>query len=87
MTNKKCIFCRVVKPLDNFVKHKQCSDGRGNMCKDCYNQKKRDQRFDNRAVSKEDRQMVHDILTRLGYNLNSDIPVHQQFLIKHNLVK
>jgi hypothetical protein len=87
MIDKICLVCRTTKPLDKFVKHKICIDGRGNMCKDCYNQKKRDQRFDNRAVSKEDKQTVHDILTRLGYNLNSDIPVYQQFLIKHNLVK
>lgn len=35
MEEKKCIRCKIVKPLTDFYKHKQMSDGRLNVCKSC----------------------------------------------------
>jgi len=33
--NKVCNKCKETKPLDLFVKHKQCIDGRAGYCKTC----------------------------------------------------
>lgn len=34
---RECNFCKKTKPLDSFVKHKECKGGRTNKCKDCLN--------------------------------------------------
>lgn len=35
MTEKTCICCRQIKPLDAYSSHKQMKDGRLNKCKSC----------------------------------------------------
>lgn len=37
------------------------------------------------SQSQFNRKSADEILTKLGYNLKSTIPVHEQFLIKHDL--
>lgn len=34
-TEKQCIKCGVVKPLDEFYKNANCTDGHFNKCKEC----------------------------------------------------
>lgn len=38
---KECTVCETTKPLDDFHRNKQQSDGRHSQCKDCYNIHKR----------------------------------------------
>ena len=35
---RECKVCNKSKPLDFFVKHKDCKDGRTNKCKECHNE-------------------------------------------------
>ena len=35
---RECNFCGEVKPLEMFVKHKDCKGGRTRKCKDCFNE-------------------------------------------------
>lgn len=37
MQQKTCRKCQQIKPIDEFVKHKLCKDGRANDCKICSN--------------------------------------------------
>lgn len=35
MTYRKCTRCEIIKPLEDFFKHKKCLDGYNSQCKDC----------------------------------------------------
>jgi superfamily II helicase len=87
MINKICRSCRECKILDKFVKDKIYKDGRSNLCKECANEIKRDRRTDRRNITAEDRQMARKLLESLGYVFDSELSIHEQFMLKHNLVK
>jgi len=79
----KCSQCQVTKPVEEFFyNEKSYSKKRGyhsSLCKDCtrkrnviYNQKRKE---DNIDVEKE----AMTILTRLGYDIESEKPIYIQF--------
>jgi len=44
MKQKKCIKCGVVKPLEEFYKHPEMSDGYTNKCKECTKKENKENR-------------------------------------------
>jgi hypothetical protein len=96
---KVCKQCQIEKSLDDFSPKKASKDGRTYLCKVCCNQNQylrkhnlkapltgRDYQsiIDARIDNEED--MKNDILRKLGYDLNSEISVHEQFMRRHYLV-
>ena len=45
---KECNICKVVKPLDDFVKRSNRTSGRQPYCKECHNKKTRDKYCSNK---------------------------------------
>lgn len=84
---KRCRVCGIYKPIDKFVKCKKSPDGRTNRCKPCKNYHQREARKDNMIMKKYEIELSKQLLQYMGYDTNSDIPVHEQFSIKHNLKK
>ena len=48
MSNKKCSECEVVKPLDEFSKHKRQKDGLQGQCKECVKEYNKQYHQDNK---------------------------------------
>jgi superfamily II helicase len=87
MVKKICRTCRIEKVLDKFVISKIYKDGRSHLCKECANEARRDRRTDRKNITPEDRQMSRKLLECLGYVFDSELSIHEQFMLKHNLVK
>jgi hypothetical protein len=94
---KICSRCKIEKPLDEFYFRFDSKDKRTPRCKKCEmekqkelklkknpdyvpktNKEKSEQRF------KNEEELKNELLTILGYDLNGELSVHQQFLRKHN---
>jgi len=60
MSNKPCKWCHQTKPLDEFPKHSQMTDGHINRCKSCCNEwsNKYRQRPDVKEKRKEEKQYL-----------------------------
>jgi len=98
---KQCIQCLETKPLTSFHKNKLGRDGYVIRCNTCtaFN---RIQRLNGIYMSEEDRlelikqarskgletdrKRSNELLTDIGYDIQSELSVYEQFLIKHNLV-
>ena len=77
-TVKTCIHCGQTKSLEQMRKDKRSSDGRGNVCKDCHNARRRQQRaeakaakavnteYQNTPIDEQPNEWLSDIETRLG---------------------
>jgi hypothetical protein len=97
---KKCIICNEIKPYDDFHKHSNSLDGRINKCKPCLKQYYKDLK-DGKRMSKEEvreirqhtkekgmaheREITNYMLRVMGYEPDSLISVHEQFLMRHLL--
>ena len=94
---KICNTCNIEKPLEDFYIKKDGKDGRTPRCKQCGQQKQREaklkkdpnykpknfqEKIDQRFKNEEE--LKNELLTILGYDLNSELSVHQQFLLRHN---
>lgn len=53
MESKRCYKCGVVKPLDDYQRHKSKADGRQSYCRECTNEANRVWREANRERAKE----------------------------------
>ena len=89
---KTCIKCEIEKDLSEFTKNKQSKDGLNVYCKECVKKTTLEKRLKLNPNWKPTKRVDTDaefskkVLIRLGYDLNSELSVHTQFLIRHNLV-
>lgn len=97
---KKCLQCFEIKPLTCYYKNKLGRDGYVIRCKEC-TLINRVNRLNGMYMDKEeklviirqarhkgletDRQRSNELLTDIGYDIQSELSIHQQFLYKYNL--
>lgn len=96
METKLCVWCNEEKPLDEMSKNVRKKDGYENRCKECYKMYQRlrkhgqiyeyaeEDNYGARVKQLNERRIVEEILVSMGYELNGDKPVYQQFLERHN---
>ena len=98
---KKCIICNQIKPYDDFHKNCNSLDGRLNKCKPCLkiytnnlktgvrmseeDKKEKLQQTKLKAMSHE-KEISNSLLKTMGYEVESELSIHEQFLIRHNLI-
>ncbi len=98
---KKCIICNEIKPYEDFHNNSSSLDGKLNKCKPCLKTYTDNLRLGDR-MSQEDlkqmrkslkikameheREITNDLLKGLGYKIEGELSIHEQFLIRHNLV-
>lgn len=75
-----------------MVVRRASKDGYDTICKECSNKYQRQRRGhnDDKKTPVERRklnenQIVEELLKKLGYELNGELSVHQQFIKKYNL--
>lgn len=96
---KRCIKCKIVKEFDEFNVRNSNPDGRHNICRLCEAKQIAERKLrdvprnkyeiarDAKANREEFEEIVaRELLTDLGYEIESDLSVHEQFLIRHNLI-
>ena len=95
---KKCRLCQIEKPFEEFNKNKNSIDGHVYKCKTCLKQYTKDLR-DGKRMSKEEkdelmrlgkitlheteREMTNQLLRSMGYEPDSLISIHEQFVVRH----
>jgi len=97
---KQCIQCLETKPLTSFHKNKLGRDGYVIRCNTCtafnrvnrlngiYMDKEERLVIIRQARSKgleTDRKRSNELLTDIGYDVEGELSIHQQFLQKYNL--
>ena len=99
---KQCKICQLEKPYEDFNVSKTSLDGRINKCKPCLKQYTTDLRNGKRMTQEEkndllrlskekamdhERQITNDLLRTMGYEPDSLISVHEQFIVRHMVNK
>ena len=100
---KKCIACQIVKPYDDFNKQRKSFDKYSSKCRDCVKQYYKEIQKNGIKLSKEERVNImrsvrvkifdeernhtNELLKGIGYDIDSEVSIHQQFMLKHNLVQ
>lgn len=74
-----CTNCEEYLPFESFTVNQRTSTKRNYVCKTCHNSKVRSRK----KVVVSDKIVSDQILTSLGYDVESDIPIHEQFKIRH----
>lgn len=64
---KRCTDCKVVKPLEEFVRSKKRADGRGRQCRPCHTARQRAYVAKNKAAVNERRQLRAYGITQADY--------------------
>lgn len=96
---KRCIKCKIVKEFDEFNVRNERSDGRHYACRVCEAKTVAERKLrgeprnkfeiarDAKANREEFEQIVaRDLLKDLGYDSESELSIHEQFMIRHNLI-
>ena len=98
---KKCKICKIEKPYTDFNKNKCSPDGLMSKCRVCVKQYYKDLqsgirmtdddrlnqiRLSKRKGMDNERKYTEELLKGIGYDLDSELSIHQQFLMKHNLL-
>lgn len=85
---QKLCYCSAHKdflPCEHFHKSKTYEHGFDYRCVDCIrNMRHANQDFKNKLVAKE-RVLLNAFYRNCGYDPESPIPIHEQFLIRHDL--
>lgn len=99
---KTCKICQETLPYTEFNKNHRTSDGHLAKCKKCLKiyveelktrpKLTREERNELVRQSKEkavqtERRICNNVLEGLGYDIEGELSIHQQFLIKHGLLK
>lgn len=99
---RKCKICEELLPEDQFHRDRTKPDGMVKKCKTCvkiYTDELRmgiklnyEERYARIKEAKQiglsvERQITNDLLKSLGYDIDSELSIHEQFMIKHGLVK
>jgi hypothetical protein len=98
---KKCILCNEIKPYDDFHNNSTSLDGKLNKCKPCLkiytdnlrsgarmsqeDLKEMRKNLKIKAMSHE-KEISDSLLETMGYEVESELSIHEQFLIRHNLI-
>ena len=99
MEVKKCKACGLTKGLKSFGKNKNVSSGYNSRCKMCFKDGIKIQRSEKEPllgssdrlmlnlafITKEDYINTFKALRIMGYDLTSELSIHQQFCEKHGL--
>ena len=72
-------------PCSEFGKVKKYTTGYNYRCKECALSKIPSKYNPRKTQTFNEENSVREILKIIGYNPDSQIPVHEQFLIKHDL--
>ena len=93
-----CRVCKIEKDLEDFTTRLTRPDGKDTICKRCsadqnyfskygtLERKTRDNYNPSKQKQLNEEEAKNEILTILGYDLAGELSVHQQFLLRHNLV-
>lgn len=87
-----CNICLKYLPEDNFYNRKDSKWGKESRCKLHFTRKSKDEDKDLEYIKlnplkESDVKETREVLERMGYDLNSDEPVHVQFLKRKGLWK
>ena len=97
---KKCIICKIEKPYTEFNKNKHSPDLHLSKCRLCVKQYYKDLQSGIRMNPEErlemtrqakikgmdnERRSTEELLKGIGYDVESELSIHQQFMLKHNL--
>jgi hypothetical protein len=98
---KKCKICQETKPYDDFNKNSKTYDGYFNKCRICTKQyyanlsngirltkeEKHEAVRESKVKGMEnERRFSKELLKDIGYDVESELSIHQQFMLRHNLV-
>ena len=98
---KKCNVCNIEKPLTEFNKNKHSPDGLLNKCRVCVKQYYKDlqngirmnpeDRMEQIKLAKvkgmdTEKKHTQELLKGIGYDIDGELSIHEQFMLKHNLI-
>lgn len=93
MKTKVCQHCKEELPINQFWSIPANPDGKDKRCKECRNKLVKKNRRDNGIIDvsrvrftnleEDDFYEAYKLLERLGYNLESDKSIHEQFCDKY----
>jgi hypothetical protein len=87
---KRCRECKVEKELIDFYKQSRNTDGFNNICIECSKLYYKNLCIKQASDNDSETNILNDedvclLLEKIGYDLQSELSVHQQFMMKYNL--
>jgi len=94
---KKCLGCQIEKQITEFNKRTSNYDGYDHRCRECIKIYIRNLNSRNSTDNVVDYKLIKEnillqekvsadcLLKNIGYQLNSEFTIHEQFMLKHNL--
>ena len=81
-------FCSsegIYKPCEEFTRSKTYEHGYDYRCKECTRTRAHSIYGSFATIEKEQRDILNKFYRQVGYDPQSPIPIHEQFLIRHDL--
>lgn len=75
----------IFKPCDEFNRCKSYEHGFDYRCKKCNKLNVHSVNGSYNSIEKEQRKILNNFYRQVGYDPESPIPIHEQFLIRHDL--